>query len=202
MKVRLISGWICKYNAGFTLHAQVERIKQRRSGAYAEQEQRAPVVLSYWQHIGSMHNWCFVAHSWTTACVAIQTSIFISVVFSSVLLRTLCAMCFEVWYDQHTLWCDVPLPSVPHTYVKHILYIASLHDKLEPTFQNVYTKKCQTLSGKIMSDPSHILYEEYEILPSNRRLRVAYARLNWLCYVMLSFVYQSVKLINHKWRFK
>ncbi len=36
-----------------------------------------------------------------------------------------------------------------------------------------------------MSDPSHILYEEYSFLPSNRRLRVAYARLNWLCYVNL-----------------
>ncbi len=36
-----------------------------------------------------------------------------------------------------------------------------------------------------MSDPSHILYEEYSFLPSNKRLRVAYARLNWLCYVNL-----------------
>ncbi len=48
-----------------------------------------------------------------------------------------------------------------------------------------------------MFDPSHILYEEYSFLPSNRRLRVAYARLNWLCYV-----YQSVKLINPNWGFK
>ncbi len=46
-----------------------------------------------------------------------------------------------------------------------------------------YTKKLPTLSGKILSDPSHILYEEYKFLPSNRRL--AYARLNWLCYVNL-----------------
>ncbi len=45
-----------------------------------------------------------------------------------------------------------------------------------------------------MSDPYHILYEEYTFLPSNRRFRVAYARLNWLCYV-----YQFVKLINRIW---
>ncbi len=48
-----------------------------------------------------------------------------------------------------------------------------------------------------MSDPSHILYEEYSFLPSNRRLRVAYARLNWL--LLKLFVYQSVKLINQNW---
>ncbi len=38
----------------------------------------------------------FVARSWTAACTAIQTSIVISVIFSSILLRTLCAMCFDV----------------------------------------------------------------------------------------------------------
>ncbi len=50
-----------------------------------------------------------------------------------------------------------------------------------------------------MSYPSHMLYEEYSFLPSNRRLRVAYARLNIL---RKYFVYQSVKLINQKWGFK
>ncbi len=39
--------------------------------------------------------------------------------------------------------------------------VGSLHDKLEPSFQDVYTKKLSTLSGKIMSDTSHILYEVY-----------------------------------------
>ncbi len=38
-----------------------------------------------------------------------------------------------------------------------------------------------------------VLYEEYQLLPSNRRLRVPYARLNRL---RKSFVHQSVKLIN------
>ncbi len=30
-----------------------------------------------------------------------------------------------------------------------------------PSFQDAYMKNLPTLSGKIMSDPSHILYEEY-----------------------------------------
>ncbi len=128
------------------------------------------------------------SRSWTAACTAIQTSIVISFIFSSVLLRTLFAMCFDVWYGQHNLWCNhvhLPSLSLTHIYIYIYIYIGSLHDKLEPSFQVVYTKKLPTLSGKIMSDPSHILYEKYSFLPSNIRLRVAYARLNWLCYVNL-----------------
>ncbi len=40
----------------------------------------------------------------------------------------------------------------------------------------------------IMSDSSHILYKEYQLLPSNRRLRVSYDRLRKY------FVYQSEKM--------
>ncbi len=64
-------------------------------------------------------------------------------------------------------------------YVNNMLHIGSLHDKLE-------RKKLPTLSGKIMSDPSHILYEKYTFLPSNRRLRVA--RLNILRSLNLLFI--------------
>ncbi len=64
---------------------------------------------------------------------------------------------------------------------------------LEPSFHELYKMKMLSLTGKIMSDSSHILYEEYQLLPSNRRLRVPFARLNRL---RKSFVHQSVKLIN------
>ncbi len=65
-----------KQNLTPVSHRKRER---RRSGVYAEREQSA-----------------FVARSRTVACTAIQTSIVISVIFSSILLRTLCAMCFDV----------------------------------------------------------------------------------------------------------
>ncbi len=44
-----------------------------------------------------------------------------------------------------------------------------------------------------MSYPSHILFEEYSFLPSNRRVRVAYAI--ELAMLRKSLVYQSVELI-------
>lgn len=57
---------------------------------------------------------------------------------------------------------------------------------LESSFQDVYIKKMLSPAGKIMSDPSHILYEEYQLLQSNRRLRVAYARMNRLQKVLFT----------------
>ncbi len=64
---------------------------------------------------------------------------------------------------------------------------------LEPSFHELYKKKMLSLTGKIISDFSQILYEEYQLLPLNRRLRVPYARLNRL---HTSFVHQVVKLIK------
>ncbi len=47
------------------------------------------------------------------------------------------------------------------------------------------------LAGNITSDPSHILFEEYQLLPSHRGFSIPQARLNRL---RNSFVPQSVKL--------
>ncbi len=105
------------------------------------------------------------SRSWTAACTAIQTSIVISFIFSSVLLRTLFAMCFDVWYGQHNLWCNhVHLPSLSLThiyiYIYIYIYIGSLHDKLEPSFQVVYTKKTADPVRKNYVWPfSHFVWE-------------------------------------------
>ncbi|KAM3860990.1 protein mono-ADP-ribosyltransferase PARP11-like [Diretmus argenteus] len=37
-----------------------------------------------------------------------------------------------------------------------------------------------SLADNMLSDPSHMLFEEYQLLPSNRRYRVPFARLNRL----------------------
>ncbi len=72
-----------------------------------------------------------------------------------------------------------------------------LHDKLEPSFQVVYTKILPTLSGKFMSDPSHILYEENSFC---HLTEVAYARLNWLCYANLLWVLSLSELWVQIWK--
>ncbi len=131
------------------------------------------IVLSHWQ---LSHGVCWptvITDEYRQFCHIFQRSL-------------LCAMCFDVCYGQHTLRCErVPLCPTHIPYVNNMLHIGSLHDKLEPSFQDLYRKKLLTLSGKIMSDPSHILYEKYYFLPSNRRLRVArfniLRSLNLLC---------------------
>ena len=64
---------------------------------------------------------------------------------------------------------------------------------LEPTFQAAYTKKMLYLARSITSDPTHALFEEYELLPSNRRFRLPrYGRVR----MKNAFVHQSVLLLN------
>lgn len=73
------------------------------------------------------------------------------------------------------------------------LFISKLVGQmLETNFHELY-KNFFFPSQVKLSDSPHILYEEYQLLPSNRRLRVRYARMNGL---RKSFVHQSVKLLN------
>ncbi len=60
---------------------------------------------------------------------------------------------------------------------------------LEPSFHELNKKKMLSLTGNLYL----ILYEEYQLLPSNRRLREPYV---WLNRLRQSFVHQSVTLIN------
>ena len=48
-------------------------------------------------------------------------------------------------------------------------------------------------ANKIISDPSHIMHGEYELLPLGRRFRVPHCRLNRF---KNSFVPVSIKLVN------
>ncbi len=70
-----------------------------------------------------------------------------------------CVPC-AVMYDMASILCDATMSPSPlsHTHVNN-MYYSSLHHKLEPSVQDVFTKKLQTLSGKFLSDPSHNLYE-------------------------------------------
>ena len=81
------------------------------------------------------------------------------------------------------------------TKLTRLLHICSkiVGQTLELHFQAAYTKRMLSLASNISSDPSHVLFKEYQLLPSNRRFRVPQARLNRL---RNSFVPQSVKLLN------
>ena len=73
------------------------------------------------------------------------------------------------------------------------VYSKIVGQALEPIFQAAYTKKMLSLARSITSDPTHVLFEEYELLPSNRRFRLPrYGRVK----MKKAFVYQSVLLLN------
>ena len=64
---------------------------------------------------------------------------------------------------------------------------------LETGFQEAHRRRILFLARRITSDPTHVLFKEFELLPSNRRFRVPQARLNRL---RNSFVSQAVKMLN------
>ncbi len=62
--------------------------------------------------------------------------------------------------------------------------------KDHPPLQSAYE---QAAAHKIITDPSHVLYTEYQLLPSGRRFRAPCCRLNRSAN---SFIPISVKLLN------
>ena len=64
-----------------------------------------------------------------------------------------------------------------------------------PTLQTVFDETIIRQAQKIISDPTHVLHPEYQLLPSGRRFRVPQCRLNRF---KNSFVPLSIKALNGK----
>ena len=67
--------------------------------------------------------------------------------------------------------------------------------KDSPSLQETFEKTVVSLANRILSDPSHILYPEYELLPSARRFRASRCRYNRY---KMSFLPTSIALLNKK----
>lgn len=66
-----------------------------------------------------------------------------------------------------------------------------------PFLQTLFEKTIVKQSRKIIADPSHVLYSEYELLPSGRRYRVPTKyRKRYLIRYKNSFIPLSVNLLN------
>ncbi len=72
---------------------------------------------------------------------------------------------------------------------------------LEPDFPAAHRRRTLSLARNVTSDRSHILFEEYQRLPSNRRFRVPQARLNRLRLLSLSLLndYISIWAVSRLW---
>ncbi len=65
--------------------------------------------------------------------------------------------------------------------------------KEQTPLQIIYEQATLRQANKIVCDPSHVLYTEYELLPSGRRFRAPRCRLNRF---KNSFIPVSIKLLN------
>lgn len=61
------------------------------------------------------------------------------------------------------------------------------------SLQSIYEQSVLRQARRVLSDPSHILHAEYELLPSGRRFRIPKTKLNRYKY---SFIPNSVKILN------
>ena len=64
-----------------------------------------------------------------------------------------------------------------------------------PSLQAIFEKTVLGLANRVLSDSSHILFSEYELLPSGRRYRVCSCKSNRF---KLSFLPTSVVLLNSR----
>ena len=65
----------------------------------------------------------------------------------------------------------------------------------QPTLQAIFDQAALKLAGRIVSDPTHVLHGEYQLLPSGRRYRVPMGHRN-LNRLKKYYVPLSIKLLN------
>ena len=62
------------------------------------------------------------------------------------------------------------------------------------SLESIYDQSVLRQAQRVLSDPSHILHMEYELLPSGRRYRIPKCKLNRFKH---SFVPTSIKILNN-----
>lgn len=109
-------------------------------------------------------------------------AIFYSAVFASVVRYGM-----AVWYGSLTVQSKTKLHRMVTTALK--LVEKSDSQPLQLLYEEVVVRQ----ASKISADPSHILFSEYDLLPSGRRYRASKCKYNRF---KLSFVPTSISLLN------
>ncbi|KAJ8358150.1 hypothetical protein AAFF_G00030040 [Aldrovandia affinis] len=102
-------------------------------------------------------------------------------------IQSVIQYCSTVWYDSVTLQA--------RTRVTSLLKMTSniIGKPVIQGFHHSQISNTLRLAQKITADPSHILHPEFELLPSGRRFRLPWYKLNWL---KNEFVPHSISLLN------
>ena len=107
--------------------------------------------------------------------------------FYNSVLGSLIRYGMAVWYGS----LSVQLKNKVNNLVK--LAMKVMGQRTYASLQSLYEERVLSLAGSILRDPSHILYSEYELLPSRKRFRVYKCKSNCL---KLSFIPTSINLLN------
>ena len=91
------------------------------------------------------------------------------------------------WYGNLTVQSRSQIAGLVRTAMK-IMGVRN-----HPSLQMLYEQSVARQAQKIVSDPTHILHHEFQLLPSGRRFRVPRTRLNRY---KNSFLSTSIKLLN------
>ena len=95
--------------------------------------------------------------------------------------------CMAAWFGSLSVQLKTRIAKIVNTAMKVI-------GKSDPqTLQTIFEKKVLRLAQGVMSDLSHILFSEYEMLPSGRRLRACRPKSNRY---KNSFLPNSIALLN------
>lgn len=108
-------------------------------------------------------------------------------VFYQAVLESLVRYGISVWFGNLTVQLKNKLNRLIQTAMK------VMGRKDYQSLQTLYDQSVLRQAQRILTDPSHILYAEYELLPSGRRFRVPHCKLNRF---RKSFVPTSIKLLN------
>ena len=92
-----------------------------------------------------------------------------------------------VWFGNLSTQSKSNLQCLVQTAMK----VMGRTDKL--SLQSIYEQSVLRQARRVVSDPSHILQMEYELLPSGRRYRIPKRKLNCFKY---SFIPTSIKTLN------
>ena len=107
--------------------------------------------------------------------------------FYNAVLESLIRYGMAAWFGCLTVQLKSRILKMVHTAMK----VIGKKDLL--SLQPIFEKKVISLAHKVLTDPSHILFSEYELLPSGRRFRASRYRSNRY---KLSFLPTSIALLN------
>ena len=108
--------------------------------------------------------------------------------FYQAVLESLVRYGMSAWNGNITVKLKIKLTRLVHMAMK----VMGKNDY--QTLQSIYEQTVFRQAQRIVTEPSHILHLEYELLPSGRRYRVTTCKLNRF---KNSFVPTSIKFLNN-----